>query len=204
MKIIASVLCVGMFLLSGCAGLKIERGATADNVFYSTGLPKLKVQVDKSFEYLGDTNRPTGVTYSNAPAGFGSRKSKIETHVFFNKEKSRVISIDISRAPTDGGWVVPKAHDWGAVKTDRELPTPKFVIQRGHELPDFLLVGSLSFNADNGMTSVSIRYVEPISPSQYSDLVKKKYEELNDASKVYIDDFMKRADSTYTLLEGKS
>ena len=203
MKIIASVLCVGMFLLSGCAGLRPERGVTPENVFYSTGLPRLKVQVDKSFEYLGDISQQKGTYQPGIPHGFSNPDAKMRTYIFLSKESRRYVAIDIMRAPGEAEWVTPKPAGWMVNTVNKSGPGAKFLASNGLAVLDYVLIYSDNFNADNGMTRVYVYYAEEISFSRYGAFRGAKYEELSKESQAILDDFIKRAKAAYTILEGK-
>ena len=181
-----SILILGMcsMIFLGCATLTIERTVSSNNEFYSSYTPKIQVNVNPDFTYLGEFKYIKNVSYRDSD---GSSIVTTHTYSFVEPDYKNYVQkgVIIRIATIEQGYVLPDLYDRvkntidsGFTKINgeqyqhctaisaniRDRKIENFITSKGYHFSNSYLIKALGrrVGAEN-KTGFDIYYIESVS-----------------------------------------
>jgi hypothetical protein len=213
------ILCLG-FIIS-CTAIKVER-KVQDNIFYSSANPKIKIEINPDFKYIGDIERTYYKKYKTQLGG-----TKVDKVIYLfgiidnNKILERGIVIKITTI-RQGSWLPDLFEnkkykvDSGFVNISKERyqyavffstarwDVESYLFDKGVKIPNCSIVKSIAWIVGiDKKTNIKIDYIEDISFNRdrgYSCKEWREVNQLSDDQKVYLKQFLDRSEKNITIL----
>lgn len=223
-KISILILAVLSMFFVGCAALNIERTVSMNNEFYSSYTPKIQVNVNQDFTYLGEFQDSRYVAHKESSGG---TTIAIHTYTFIEPDENNYVNkgVAIKITTIDEGYVLPDLYsnvknpiDSGFTKingeqyqycitpstsimTSDERKLKNLIVSKGYHFSNLYLVKLLGRRVDaENKTKFEIYYIEDLS---HLDSTNDRYWKANCLSLnqiEFVKEFEKNVQKSFQLM----